>query len=326
MKRLLTSGIIAVCAALVVAAAQTGEANQAAAQADMVAYAMLDQWPEREEATTGLFQDPIDLEVAADGRVYVADAGINGVHTLLATGTFAAPFGVTGGFPEQLGRVGRMSVGPDPEAESGDPAERLYVLDRGTDRVVVYSLDGAFVTAWDDVNAQSVAASSDGRVYVLDRETSQVRVLDAQSGADLFAFGERGTEKGQFSNFTDVSVSPDGRVLAVGDMRGQRVQLFDMATDEELAGDTPPPVFDFRREYDFTAARFNKGDYACRSNQLSALGEDKIFSGESTTACLIDNMDVDFAISLSANNKTICRATVIAPKLRADTNQYFAVD
>jgi len=294
-------------------------------QSDLVAYTMVDQWPEREEATSGLFQDPIDLDMAADGRVFIADVGINGIHTLLPTGAFTVPFGVTGGFPQQLGRVGRIAVGPDPQASDGELAERVYALDMATHRVVVFGLDGQYIDAWEDINAESIAASSDGRVYVLDRDTTQVRALDAASGAELFAFGDRGTGEGQFSNFTDVAVSPDGRVLAVGDLRAKRVQLFDMATDEQLAAEGAPAPATFRREYDFNSSRFNKGDYTCRAGQLSALGEDKVFAGEAATACLIDGTDVEFAIASSANNSTICRETVITPRLRADTQQYFAL-
>ena len=315
-------------ALLALAAPVASDADPASAQGDLIAYTMVDQWPERREAAEGLLQNPIDLDVASDGRVYIADPGAGGVHTLLPTGVFTTPFGVTGGYPEQLGRVGHLAVGPATGAGEADDTvgqEQVWVLDTATERVVVYDAFGAYLDQWEDVNGESIAASSDGRVFVLDRESTQVRAFDAATGDELFAFGERGTEDGQFSNFRGVSVGPDGRVLAVTDKDGLRVQLFDIATDEELSGDEPPEPATWRKVYDLRDAMFNKGDYTCRGSQVSALGEDKVFVGEATTACLIDGRDVLFAIAASAGSGAICREAVRLPDLRADTTQYYAL-
>ncbi len=294
------------------------------AQDALLAYAPLAQWPGRSEAAGGLLQSPGDLDVARDGRVYIADAGVGGVHTLLPSGTFLTPFGATGGFPSQLGRVGAIAIGPDPQSASQD-AERLYVLDPGVGRVVIYGLDGQYLGHWEDINGQDIAASSDGRVYVLDRETSQVRTFDADTGSQRFVIGERGTENGQFTAFAAVAVSPDGRVLAVSDKRGSRIQLFDLATDEALSGASRPSPARLRRVYDLLDAKYNRADVSCRAERLSALGADLVFAGEGETACLIDSRTVIFAIASSANHGTICRATVRLPVLRADTEQYYAL-
>ncbi|MBK6767445.1 MAG: hypothetical protein IPG72_00065 [Ardenticatenales bacterium] len=58
---------------------------------------------------------------------------------------------------------------------------------------------------------------------------------------------------------------------------------------------------------------------------MNALGGDSVFLGEAAGACVVTERDVAFAIAASANKKTICRETVTLPRLRADTQQYFAL-
>ncbi len=312
---------------------------------DLVAYRMVDQWPERTSAAEGLFQNPIDLDVAADGRVFIADPGVGGVHLLQPDGSWATPFGVTGGFPQQLGRVGRIAVQPtqltsqggggggpvQPLQEEGpeQPAssQRVYVLDPAVERVAIYGLDGGYLDQWSDINGEGIAASADGRVFVLDRDASTVRAFDADTGEELFAFGERGSNDGQFSNFVDVDVAPDGRQIAVADRRGNRVQLFDLASEADLAGETPPPAASHRLTYDLADARFTQGDNSCNGNGVNALGEDRVFVGQGNGACVLDGREVTFAIASSAFSGTICKDTVRLPRLVASAQdpQYFAL-
>jgi outer membrane protein assembly factor BamB/uncharacterized protein YegL len=313
----------ALVAVTLVALANVGPRQTATAQGDLIAYTMVDQWPERQQAATGLFQNPADLDVMADGRIFIADPGIGGVHLLLPSGEFATPFGVTGGYPAQLGRVGQVAVGPVPGG--GADEERAYVLDTSSNRVVIYDRDGQYLAAWEKVNGQGIAASSDGRVYVLDRDTSQVRALDAATGATRFAVGSRGTDDGQFTSFSDISVAPDGRVMAVTDKMGRRVQLFDLVADADLAADPTRAPASLRRVYDLMDARYTKGDNTCRGERVNALGDDKVFVGAGNTACLINKTAASFAIAASAGNKTICRDTVRLPAIRSDLGFYFAL-
>lgn len=297
------------------------------AQDPLLAYRMVAQWPERSEAAQGLFQSPSDLDMTRDGTVFIADPGVGGVHRLLPTGEWAAPFGVTGGFPAQLGRVGDITVGPDPDVP-GFPfsAERLYVLDTAGDRVVIYGPDGSFRAAWTGIKGQGIAAGGfDSRVFVLDKETSEVLALDPKTGAQLFKFGLRGTDDGQFSSFTDVDVSGDGKVIAIGDKRGSRVQIFDLASAEQLAADPALAPAKLRKVYDLTEARFSSGDFACDASRVNSLGGDKVFVGEGNGACVIDGRNVSFAIAASAVKGSICKSTVTLPRLKATTQQYYAL-
>lgn len=287
--------------------------------APLIAYRMTDQWPEREAASAGLFQAPVDLDVAPDGTVLVADRGIGGVHRLLPTGTFTTPFGTAGGFPAQLGQVGAIAVG---SATAGGAADRVFVLDSAVDRLVVYDMDGGYLAHWPGHPAQSLAAHG-GRVYVLDREASAVRVLDAATGAERARFGTRGTDDGQFASFSDVDVTEDGRTLAVADLGGLRVQLWDLADDAALAGGAPAGAL--RTVYNLTESRYNKADMTCRAPRVNALGGDRVFVGQGEQACLVEGKEVAAAIATSANKGTICRATVRLPRLRPGGAQYFAL-
>lgn len=315
--RLLAPALIAVLGA---ALGAERAVPPAAAQAPRIAYAMTDQWPERAAAAAGLLQSPVDLDVAPDGTVLVADRGIGGVHRLLPSGVFTTPFGTDGGFPAQLGQVGPLSIGPG-LAEGEAP--RVYVLDTAVDRVVVYDLAGGFVAHWEGIAAASVAASPDGRVFVLDREASAVRALDGATGVELFRFGARGTEAGQFANFADVDVTEDGAVLAVADLGGLRVQLWDLATADAVAGGAAPATL--RDALDLTASRYNKTDVTCRAPRVNALGGDRLFLGQGEQACLVEGNQVEAAIATSANQGTICRPTVRLPRLRPSGAQYFAL-
>lgn len=318
-RRTLTALFAAVACLAAVAAARGHAPARAQEAPSITAYRMVDQWPQREAAAAGLFQSPVDLDIAPDGMVLVADRGIGGVHRLLPSGAFTTPFGTAGGFPAQLGQVGAIAVGP---AAAGEPANRVFVVDPAVDRIVAYDLGGAYVAHWSGLPVQSITAFG-GRVYVLDREASAVRALDAATGAEVFRFGARGTDDGQFANFSDVDITQDGTVLAVADLGGLRVQLWDLATADAIAGGAPPAKL--RTVYNLTEARFNKTDMTCRAPRVNALGEDRVFVGQGEQACLVEGKEVTAAIASTANKGTICRATVRLPRLRPTGAQYFAL-
>jgi len=276
-------------------------------------YVVVDQWPDRTQATAGVIQDPKGLDVSLDDRVYISDAGVGGVLTLLPSGDFLPPFGATGSQEERLGAPGRLSVDQD--------NERVYVLDTASDRVVAYDLDGTYVTSWGGVAGVAISAVG-GRVFVADAERNQVRAFDA-TGGEIFAFGELGTGDGQFTILADVSVSPDGKVLAVGDMNELRVQLFDLGPNNAR----------FRRVYMLNHPRYNQAQrhprlpsyLKCRAGIVHALGSDDVWVGDGSGACRITPEGFTYGITASAVKRSICKQTVVLPRIRPATDQYYAL-
>ncbi len=286
---------------------------QPAGPAALEAYALVHQWPDRAAGPSGLIQQPVSLDVSLDGRVYLSDAGVGGVHVMLPSGDFLSPIGTSGDPEARMGAPGDLSV--------DQLRGKLYVLDRGSDRVVVYDLDGQYLSSWEGVPGVAIAAATDGRVYVADPVDNRMRVFDDR-GAEQFTFGGQGSGAGEFSLLTDISISHDGSVLAVGDLDGLRVQLFEIG----------PSGADLRLTYDLTEPKYSPEPRStavpymqCRAGVVNALGGDDVWVGDGSGACHLARNGHTYTIAASAGSGTICKQTVELPLVRPGTGQYYAV-
>jgi sugar lactone lactonase YvrE len=136
------------------------------------------------------FADPFGVAVAADGSVYVADAGeANRIRKVSAEGVVTTLAGGREGFADGAGAAASFST---PSALALDAAGNLYVADTGNNRVrkvtpegVVTTLAGEGVAGFaDGPAAQSrfdspvgLAVDKDGNVYVADTYNDRVRVV-----------------------------------------------------------------------------------------------------------------------------------------------------
>ncbi len=275
------------------------------------AYVRIDRWPDRVAGGRSAIDDPVGLDVAADGRVFIADRGVGGVLTMLPDGTFLPPFGTVGSGPGGMGAVGKLVL--------DEPADRLYVLDTGGQRVVIFALDGSYVGAWEDLDGASIAVGPDGRVYVAEKQTNTVVVVDG-AGTRLFSFGGHGTEEGRFTLMSDLSVSADGATLAIGDLNETRVQLFDLRADGA----------DIRKIYNLQHPKYGTSGFGppfnqCRAGVVHALGGDTIWVGDGSGACRIEPRAFEHTIATSAGGGTICKPTVRVPLIRPALGQFYAV-
>lgn len=115
-----------------------------------------------------------------------------------------------------------------------DKDKNIFVVDYDNYRVVKLSPEGKIIriVGWRE---EFAGKTLDGpyyidinealeRVYVVDRSNDRIVVFDTE-GDFLFAFGESGTEKGQFDYPHEIEVAPDGRVF-VADTNNRRIQIF----------------------------------------------------------------------------------------------------
>jgi sugar lactone lactonase YvrE len=136
------------------------------------------------------FADPFGLAVAADGSVYVADAGeSNRIRKVSPEGSVTTLAGGREGFADGAGAAASFNT---PSALALDAAGNLYVADTGNNRVRKVTPEGVATTLAGDGEAGyvdgpaaqarfdspvGVAVDKDGNVYVADTYNDRVRVI-----------------------------------------------------------------------------------------------------------------------------------------------------
>ena len=159
-----------------------------------------------------------------EGRVYVAEPAVKAVTVLDAVRGKLFRFGLRP--PNTLER---------PQALAIDDEARVYVLDAGLHRVMVFDELGLFQFAINFkggfTNPVAVAVSADGAtIYVVDRgdlaNNDHKVVAFAPDGREKFRIGPRGDADGLFNIPLAATVSRDGTLL-VADSGNARIQAFD---------------------------------------------------------------------------------------------------
>lgn len=271
-------------------------------------YRLVDQWPFPDPSVdmTGLVRSATGLEIAPDGTIFVADPGVGGIHVVTPDGRFLPPLGAGSEGPEHIGAPGKLAAGP--VSAAADAEWRLYALDDGSDRVVVYAADGAFVAEWPGIDAAGIGVGSDGTVYLADRARSVIS-LRSPSGAEIGTFGARGLGPGQFSGFVDLDVAPVAReagtydAVAVADLDRLRVQLFAL----EAGGLAP------LRTFDLTAVQYQ----GCPAASVQVLGDERVWASAGSEACVLSPAAPErISLASGRGGGTVCGGLSL-PRLRA---------
>ncbi len=163
---------------------------------------------------------PSHLAVDAQGRVFVAEWGINspavqtGLQVFSASGEYLASWGAYGcsGLPGTFCGPFGVAVGPD---------GHVYVTDTAVSRIQTFSGDGTYLGEW-SVKGSDVAADASGDLYVA---TGGGVWKFSASGAPLTSWGSAGVGPGQFNSPMAVAVDRNGLVY-VADTYNHRVQVF----------------------------------------------------------------------------------------------------
>lgn len=130
---------------------------------------------------------PVDVSVALDGEVFVADADGARIVVLGPDGTFRRAFDGSDVWGETLLRPSSVTIGPD---------ARVYVTDSLAEKVSVFERNGAFIRSWGGAGAgngqfrspQALAFDATGNIYVAEMLNNRVQVFSA-AGAWLRTFG-----------------------------------------------------------------------------------------------------------------------------------------
>ena len=208
--------------------------------------------------STARFDQPQDVALAADGRLFVADESNNRIRVISADGATVSTYAGDG--------VGAFADGSTTTARFRSPLGvalaadgRVFVADTINHRIRVISADGATVSTYAGSGfgfangstttarfsfPQSIAVAADGRVFVADSFNQRIRVISADgatvstyAGDGVDGFADGSTTTARFDTPTDVVVASDGR-LFVTDTGNRRIRVIsaDGATVSTYAG------------------------------------------------------------------------------------------
>ena len=180
------------------------------------------------------FTSPSDVVVAPNGDVFVADGhnenGNNRVVRFSRDGTFVGAWGKSGWAPGEFHALHAIAM---------DSRGRIFVGDRGNNRIQIFDQDGkSLTTPWTQFGKPSgIAFDSKDQIYVADSESDDVqnpggweegiRIGDARTGwinaFILYPWGDPRQTAGDGAEF--VAIDRDGNVYG-GEPRPKRLQKY----------------------------------------------------------------------------------------------------
>ena len=159
----------------------------------------------------GQFRRPSGISSDEMGRVYVSDTGNHRIQVFDRDGKHLRSFGEKGSLPREFNAPAGIAVANGV----------LAVADTKNSRVQMLTSDGIFLSqitlkarknSTEELKAPvAVAMDVQNRVYVLDADTSMVRVFDS-SGEQVRSFGARGSGLEGFENPQGFAVDRRGSI------------------------------------------------------------------------------------------------------------------
>jgi DNA-binding beta-propeller fold protein YncE len=194
-------------------------------------------------AALGGVNTPRGMDLDSNGRVFVSDWWNQRIHRWDADGSDPLAFGFRGTVDEP----GSINFAWDVAVQPG--TDRVFVANRESHEIEVFTTDGAFVTRWSTRGEapgqlefpQGLAFAPDGTLVVADTANGRIQrfaVDEDGNGTFVAAYGSPGTAPGRFSVPTGIDVAADGTIW-VADTDNNRIQRRDPDTGSWTAFDRP---------------------------------------------------------------------------------------
>ncbi len=167
----------------------------------------------------GLFNEPRDVAVDAEGNVYVADTGNRRIQKFDSQGEFVLEW--SGGEENFV----------EPLAVVVTSQDQVLVLDSDMGWIYRFAPDGELLGRFAGPQAQffhprGMAIDAQDNLYIADTGGCRIVKYDVQ-GNRLTEFGEKGSGPGQLLEPTDVAIAPGGG-LYIADTSNRRIQRWDL--------------------------------------------------------------------------------------------------
>lgn len=164
---------------------------------------------------SGQFLHPTGIAVDGAGNIYASDTYNDRIQKLSPAGAVLATWSAG------------LSL-HHPSGLAFDQKGDIFVADSHNQRVVKLGPGGNLELTWPVDKPDGIAVDRRDRVYVTDRATGQVRVFSS-SGKPISTFGGAGTSKGRFmfaarGYLNGIAVNEHG-TLYVADTRNNRIQV-----------------------------------------------------------------------------------------------------
>jgi len=174
---------------------------------------------------------PRNLEVGADGSLYILDTGN---HRVLHTSPEGELLNSWGEFGSQESGGALPGTFNEPWGIAISPQGDLFIADTWNHRIQKFSPEGEFLLSWGQFGQREsptsfwgprdVAVDENGHVYVADTGNKRIVIFDTE-GQFIAEFGEVGYADGQFDEPSGLALDSTGN-LYVADTWNQRIQVF----------------------------------------------------------------------------------------------------
>ncbi|MEE2777621.1 MAG: hypothetical protein VYE73_12775 [Acidobacteriota bacterium] len=183
---------------------------------------------------------------AEANEMYLADGYFNRRVAVIDadSGELKRYWGAYGEAPDDELDLGRYSPDDPPAKQFRGPVHcadlskdgKLYVCDRGADRLQVFDKDGTFLdetiiaphtlsqgSTWDVAFSEDPAQKY---LYLADGQNMKVRVIERESMDVLYTFGDGGRQPGLFFAVHSIATDSKGNIYTTETYQGRRLQKF----------------------------------------------------------------------------------------------------